>query len=216
MTTEIFVAGQETIDDAAEKAGEILRNGGIAAFPTDTVYGLGAVFSDAQAVQKIFTAKGRPEQKPLSILVSDASQVEQLAENVTEEAKRLMNRFWPGALTLIFRQKESAGIPEEVTAGGQTIGVRMPDCALTVRIIEEAGKPLAAPSANLSGRRSASCGQDVIEDLDGRIDLIIDGGSCTVGVSSTVLDLSGTEPRILREGTITREMLKETIGMNVL
>ena len=199
-------------ETAAREAGKILKDGGIAAFPTDTVYGLGAVFSDAEAVRKIFRAKGRPEQKPLSILVSDPEEVELLAEEISGDAEKLMKAFWPGALTLIFRKKQSAKIPDEVTAGGDTIGVRMPDSEIAVRVIREAGSPLAAPSANLSGRRSASKAEEVIEDLNGRADLIIDGGDCPVGISSTVLDVSGEEIRILREGTVTADMIKEVTG----
>ena len=207
MNTRIITAEQtEGI------AGEVLKNGGIAAFPTDTVYGLGAVFSDAEAVRKIFRAKGRPENKPLSILVSDPKEVQLLAEEISDDAKKLMKAFWPGALTLIFRKKQSAMIPDEVTAGGDTIGVRMPDSDVAVQVIREAGKPLAAPSANLSGHRSASKAEEVIEDLNGRVDLIIDGGDCPVGISSTVLDVSGEEIRILREGTITADMIKEVTG----
>ena len=209
MKTMIVPAVNENI----EAAGAILRAGGVVAFPTDTVYGLGAIFSDAEAVRKIFRAKGRPENKPLSILVSDEKQVQLLAETVSCEAEKLMKEFWPGALTLIFRKKQSAGIPDEVTAGGDTIGVRMPDSEIAVRVIREAGLPLAAPSANLSGQRSASNAEEVIGDLNGRIDLIIDGGDCPVGISSTVLDVSGEKIRILREGTITAEMIEKVIGL---
>ncbi|MBQ9030594.1 MAG: threonylcarbamoyl-AMP synthase [Parasporobacterium sp.] len=196
----------------ARIAGEILRNGGIVAFPTDTVYGLGAVYSDAQAVRKIFAAKGRPENKPLSILVSGPQQAEQLALEVSPKARKLMEAFWPGALTIIFRRNPQAGIPEEVTAGGDTIGVRMPESRAALEVIREAGAPVAAPSANRSGKRSAASARDVIEDLDGRIDLIIDGGSCPVGISSTVLDFTEGTIRILREGTITRAMIEEVLA----
>ena len=215
MKTRIIAINQEkgSEEAAARAAGEVLKSGGIAAFPTDTVYGLGAVYSDREAIRKIFEAKGRPENKPLSILVADRGQVDLLAEDVSEEAKKLMKQFWPGALTLIFRKKMSADIPEEVTAGGDTIGVRMPDCDLTIRIIEQANAPLAAPSANLSGKRSAACGKDVIEDLFGRVDLIIDNGECPVGVSSTVIDMSGQKMRILREGTVTADMIEEITGI---
>lgn len=195
-------------------AGQVLKNGGIAAFPTDTVYGLGALFYDAGAVRKIFEAKGRPEEKPLSILICEKEQVRLLAEEISDTAKILMDRFWPGALTLIFRKKADAMIPEEVTRGYSTIGIRLPDSDVAFGVIKAAGAPVAAPSANISGRRSAACLQDVVDDLDGRVDLILDGGNCPVGVSSTVLDLSREhlgEIRILREGTITRRMIEEAI-----
>ena len=214
MKTKIL----KTDEAAVQTAGRVLKNGGIAAFPTDTVYGLGAVYWDAQAVRKIFAAKGRPEEKPLSILISGPEQVSLLAEEISASAKLLMEHFWPGALTLIFRKKESAHIPPEVTRGYSTIGVRFPDSDTAVRIIRAAGMPLAAPSANISGRRSASRVQEVIEDLNGRVDLILDGGDCPVGVSSTVLDLSGEENgriRLLREGTVTCSMIEEVIGRPV-
>lgn len=190
-------------------AGKVLQNGGIVAFPTDTVYGLGAVYDDAKAVRRIFAAKGRDEKKPLSILVCDIEQVSLLAESagggMEEKARRLMERYWPGALTLIFRKKD--GIPDEVTAGGETIGIRMPDMEVTRDLIRAAGKPLAAPSANESGKRSAVTAEDVLEDLDGKIDMLIDGGACDIGVASTVVDMTGSAPVILREGVITKEMI---------
>ena len=200
-----------TKKEEIKAAGKVLAEGGVVAFPTDTVYGLGAVFDQEAAVKKIFAAKGREEKKPLSILVSDRGQVALLAEmendEMAQKAKRLMERYWPGALTLIFRKKE--GIPDAVTAGGNTIGIRMPDLELTRDLIRAAGKPLAAPSANTSGKRSAVCAQDVLEDLDGKIDMVIDGGACRIGVASTVVDMTGKTPKILREGVITAEMIAQ-------
>lgn len=202
---------KQTKKEDIEAAGKVLKQGGIVAFPTDTVYGLGAVFDEEEAVKKIFAAKGREEKKPLSILVSDIDQVALLSDmensDMTEKAKRLMEKYWPGALTLIFRKKP--GIPDAVTAGGETIGIRMPDLELTRQLIREAGKPLAAPSANTSGKRSAASAQEVLEDLDGKIDMVIDGGECRIGVASTVVDMTGKTPRILREGVITAEMIEQ-------
>ena len=200
----------ETIIKNADKgsielAGSVLRCGGIVAFPTDTVYGLGAVYTDEDAVRNIFLAKGRDEGKPLSILVSDISQAELLAAEVPGKALRLMKAFWPGALTLIFRKRPE--ISDLITAGGDTIGIRMPDYKITTDIIRAAGSPLAAPSANTSGKRSSVTAEDVSEDLAGRIDMIIDGGACPVGISSTVVDMTGDEPVILRQGTITEDMI---------
>jgi len=193
---------------------DILNAGGIVAFPTDTVYGLGAVFDDEIAVDKIFAAKGRNENKPLSILVSDIGQVEMLA-NIGEGEKRrkalsLMKAFWPGALTLIFEKKP--GIPDNVTAKGDTIGVRMPDLEVTRELIGLVGKPLAAPSANTSGKRSGVTLEDVLEDLDGKIDAVVDGGRCDIGLASTVVDMTKDEPVILRQGVITREMITDAMN----
>ena len=194
-----------------QAAGEVLKQGGIVAFPTDTVYGLGAVFDDEKAVRKIFAAKGREEKKPLSILVADSAQVELLSEiksgEMAQKAERLMEKYWPGALTLIFRK--TPGIQDAVTAGGETIGIRMPDMELTRELIRAAGKPLAAPSANTSGKRSSVSAREVLEDLDGKIDMVIDGGTCPVGVASTVVDMTGETPVILREGVITAEMIAQ-------
>lgn len=193
---------------------DILNAGGIVAFPTDTVYGLGAVFDDEKAVDKIFAAKGRNENKPLSILVSDIDQVEMLADigegEKRENALSLMKAFWPGALTLIFKKKP--GIPDNVTAKGDTIGVRMPDLDVTRELISLVGKPLAAPSANTSGKRSGVTLEDVLEDLDGKIDAVVDGGRCDIGLASTVVDMTKDEPLILRQGVITKEMMDKAMG----
>lgn len=200
-----------TDDENLFEAGRVLQEGGIVAFPTDTVYGLGAIYRDEAAVSKIFEAKGRDEGKPLSILVSNIDQVNFLADfgsgKMAEKAERLMKKYWPGALTLIFKKKP--GIPDNVTAGGATIGVRMPDLDVTLKIIEAAGLPLAAPSANTSGKRSSVTAEDVSEDLNGKIDMIIDGGACKVGLASTVVDMTGESPKILREGVITQKMIDE-------
>lgn len=203
MQTLIKTVKTEDLKDSAD----ILRAGGIVAFPTDTVYGLGAVFDDEKAVDKIFAAKGRDEKKPLSILVSDIDQVEMLADLGEGEKRRaalcLMEAFWPGALTLIFNKKP--GIPDNVTAKGDTIGVRMPDLEVTRELISYVGKPLAAPSANTSGKRSSVTLEDVLEDLDGKIDAVIDGGKCDIGLASTVVDMTKDKLVILREGVITKE-----------
>lgn len=191
---------------AYKTAGEILQSGGIVAFPTDTVYGLGAVYTNENAVEKIFKAKGRDEGKPLSILISDISEVELLTDDISPKAHKLMQEYWPGALTLIFKKKE--GIPDNVTAGGDTIGIRMPASEVARNLIKAAKAPLAAPSANTSGKRSATSAQDVLEDLDGKIDMLVDGGTCDIGIASTVVDMTTTPFKILREGVITKDMIE--------
>lgn len=203
MNTIIKAVTEESISQAAE----ILKQGGIVAFPTDTVYGLGAICTDEEAVKKIFAAKGRDEGKPLSILVSSIEQAEKIALEIPEKAKRLMEKYWPGALTVVLKKRPE--ISETVSAGKDTIGIRMPNSPMTVSLLEAAGMPLAAPSANTSGKRSSVSAEDVICDLNGKVDMILDGGICPVGISSTVVDLTGDEPVILREGTITKTMIDE-------
>ena len=189
--------------------GKILREGGLVAFPTETVYGLGANGFDGEAVARIFAAKGRPADNPLILHVAKKSDVKPLWANVPASARVLMDTFWPGPLTLVYNK--SAAVPDEVTAGLPTVAVRMPDHKTALALIREAGVPIAAPSANVSGRPSPTLAQHVREDLDGKIDLIIDGGPCRYGLESTVLSLVG-EPTILRPGAISREMLEAAWG----
>ena len=203
MNTKIEKVSEESI----QLAGEVLKQGGIVAFPTDTVYGLGAVCTNDEAVRKIFAAKGRDEGKPLSILVASVEQAEQIALEIPEKARRLMEKYWPGALTLVLKKRPE--ISDKVSAGRETIGLRMPDSRAAVKLLEAAGIPLAAPSANTSGKRSSVSAEDVIADLAGRVDMILDGGRCPVGISSTVVDLTGESPVILREGSITKTMIDE-------
>lgn len=203
MKTEIRNITEESI----AAAGKILSEGGLVAFPTDTVYGLGALCTDEAAIEKLFSAKGRDEGKPISILVSDIAQVEAAAEEVPEKARRLMEKYWPGALTIVL--KKSPAVSARLSAGTGTIGIRMPDSETARKLIEAAKSPLAAPSANRSGKRSAVTAEEVREDLEGRIDLILDGGACPVGLASTVVDLTGPQPKILREGIVTKTMIDE-------
>lgn len=192
------------------QAAKVLKDGGIVAFPTDTVYGLGAVYTDTEAVSRIFRAKGRDEGKPLSILVSDIMQVGRVVSDISNDAMKLMTAFWPGALTIILKKNET--VPDQVTAGGDTVGVRMPENECARMLIAYAGSPIAAPSANTSGKRSSVTAEDVREDLDGKINIVIDGGACSIGLASTVLDMSGEELKILREGVITEAMIAEVLG----
>lgn len=200
-------------EEAFKEAGRILKAGGILAFPTDTVYGLGAVYTNDAAVKRIFAAKGRDEKKPLSILVSDPSQALLLSDEITPQAKKLMEAFWPGALTLIL--KKNSSVSDRISAGRDTVGIRMPDSEAALKVIEAAGAPLAAPSANLSGKRSSVSFENVKEDLYGRIDMIIDGGDCPIGLSSTIADLSGKDLRLLREGSISRGDLERVLGREI-
>ncbi|HHW58109.1 MAG TPA: threonylcarbamoyl-AMP synthase [Clostridia bacterium] len=196
----------ELIDFAAK----VIREGGLVAFPTETVYGIGANSFNEDAVKKIFIAKGRPQDNPLIVHIAELEQIYDLVKEVPQKAKILMKNFWPGPLTLIFMKSER--VPSINTAGMNTVAIRMPSNPIAHLLIKRAQVPISAPSANVSGKPSPTDASHVIEDLYGRVDVIIDGGKCDVGVESTVLDLTEEIPVILRPGAITLEMLKEVIG----
>lgn len=193
-----------------KEAAQIIRNGGIVAFPTETVYGLGANALDQESVKKIYLAKGRPSDNPLIVHISSIEELYPLVESIKLKAKILMDLFWPGPLTLIF--PKSKIIPDSITAGLSTVAVRMPDNKIARELIKYSGVPIAAPSANISGSPSPTKAEHVIKDLNGKIDMILDGGSVRVGLESTVLDVTRDTPVILRPGGITKEMLEKTIG----
>ncbi len=203
MTQHAFATGGD------DYAAQLLTKGEVVAFPTETVYGLGAAALDVEAVKKIFLAKGRPQDNPLIVHVSSQQQAKKLAKAWTPVAEKLTQKFWPGPLTIIV--KATQAIPQEVTAGLDTVGLRMPQGMVAQRLIELAG-PIAAPSANLSGRPSPVTAMHVYQDMQGRIPLIIDGGPCGVGVESTVVDATGEVPVILRPGHVTCEQIQEVIG----
>lgn len=184
---------------------EILKRGGLVAVPTETVYGLAANAFDANAVRRIYEVKGRPETKPISLLVSGMADVECFCKNIPEEAYRLASVFWPGPLTMILEKRQL--VPDIVTAGGKTVGVRCPDNALTLSLIRAAGVPLAAPSANISGAPSPKNAEAVKSSFCGKIDCILDGGVCTVGIESTIVDLTCVPPKILRVGGLAPEAI---------
>lgn len=201
MDTKIFTA--ENLDGA----GEIIRRGGLVAFPTETVYGLGASAFSETAVKKIYAAKGRPSDNPLIVHISDKSQIDELSCEISSDAKKLIDKFMPGPFTVIL--KKNKNIPDAVTAGLDTVGIRFPSNKTAVDFIKAAGVPIAAPSANLSGKPSPTKASHVIEDMTGRIEAIIDGEDCEVGVESTIVDASGNVPVVLRPGGITFEEIKE-------
>lgn len=202
METKLFSTSNEDINNA----GKILKNGGLIAFPTETVYGLGASAYDADAAEKIYTAKGRPSDNPLIVHICEKEQIDEIAEDVTEEAKMVIDTFMPGPITIILKKKNI--IPKTVTAGLDTVAIRFPAHNVARALIKAAGVPIAAPSANLSGKPSPTKVRHVINDMIGRIDGIIDGGDCNVGVESTIVDFTGDKPVILRPGGITYEDLK--------
>lgn len=192
------------------QAAAILRRGGLVAFPTETVYGLGANACDDPAVARIFAAKGRPVDNPLIVHVGDPGEIGRVASALPDPARVLMDSFWPGPLTLVLPR--GAGISSLVAAGGPTVAVRMPDHPVALGLIRAAGVPVAAPSANLSGRPSPTSGSHVLADLAGRIEAVLDAGNCRAGIESTVLDLTGDSPAILRPGAVTPEELAAVLG----
>lgn len=191
-------------------AAELLRMGRLAAVPTETVYGLAADATLDSAVQAVYEAKGRPEQKPLSVLVDGMDMVEAVCRDIRSDAYKLAQAFWPGPLTMILWGK--GALPPAVAAGGGTQGVRCPDHPDTLAVIKALGHPLACPSANRSGRPSPKSAGEVLGQLAGKIDAVLDGGSCSVGVESTILDLTATPYRILRQGGLSREKLEDLLG----
>ncbi len=215
MDTEIFALDAENIDKALiNKAGNIIKNGGLAAFPTETVYGLGASALDGGAVKKIYAAKGRPSDNPLIIHVCSREQIFEYTRDVSDTAKKLIDAFMPGPFTVILKKKSV--IPDEVTAKMDTVAVRFPENKIACALINAAGVPIAAPSANLSGKPSPTEAKHVIHDMRGRIECIIDGGSCDVGVESTIVDASGEIPVLLRPGGVTYDMLKSVVPETVI
>ena len=204
METKLAMAGDEIIEEAAE----LLKSGGIAAVPTETVYGLAANAYDVNAVRSVFRAKGRPQDNPLILHISSIEMLYDIAESVNPLALTLAEAFWPGPLTMIFPRK--AHVPAETCGGLDTAAVRMPRNRFTLALIERCGFPLAAPSANTSGLPSPTSAKHVYEDMNGKIPLIIDGGECRYGVESTVVCFEGEDAvRILRPGAVTPEMLRE-------
>ncbi len=199
-------ADLEKIDEAAA----MLKDGKLVAFPTETVYGLGGDALSPEASKQIYAAKGRPSDNPLIVHISELSELDALVEEISPEAALMAERFWPGPLTMVFRK--SARIPMETTGGLNTVAVRFPVHPAARELIRRSGTVIAAPSANLSGRPSTTTAAHCVEDLTGRIAAIIDGGDCEIGLESTILDVSGKKPQLLRPGAVTLEMIEETLG----
>ncbi len=207
MNTKIAILDENNVkQNIINEAGQVIAKGGLVAFPTETVYGLGANALDELAVEKIFKAKGRPQDNPLIVHVADFN-IEPLVKEIPYMAKEIMNRYWPGPITLIFNKSDL--IPETTSAGLDTVGIRMPSNTIARKLIEASGTPIAAPSANISGRPSPTDVESCIEDLSGKIDCILGGDKSQVGLESTIVDCTCTPICILRPGAITIEMLKE-------
>ena len=200
-------------DENIEKAAKILADGGLVAFPTETVYGLGADALNEDAVKRVYEAKGRPSDNPMIVHISRASDIGQMTRMLSPVIVDLIDNFWPGPLTLVVKKRDE--IPKTTTGGLDTVAVRMPDNETARKLINLAGVPVAAPSANLSGRPSPTTYEHVVEDLDGKVDVILKGEPCRVGIESTVLDVTGETPMILRPGILTAEQIEAAIGRKV-
>ncbi|MDE7332262.1 MAG: threonylcarbamoyl-AMP synthase [Lachnospiraceae bacterium] len=211
MKTRIVQVEEKNIDmEIIREAGEIIKAGGLVAFPTETVYGLGGDALNGASSGKIYAAKGRPSDNPLIIHIAGMEYLPRIVKRIPEEAYKLAGLYWPGPLTMIFEKADC--VPLETTGGLATVAVRMPSNKAARALIEAAGGYVAAPSANLSGRPSPTMAKHVIEDMDGRIDMIIDGGEADIGLESTIVDLTGDGPVILRPGYVTREMLEDAVS----
>ena len=203
------IDNQQLNSEVIKTAGEILKRGGLVAFPTETVYGLGADALNEEAAKKIYAAKGRPSDNPLIVHITNMEALERIVSDIPKAARVVAERYWPGPLTMIFQK--SSIVPYGTTGGLDTVAVRMPSHDIACAVIDAGGGYIAAPSANTSGRPSPTKAEHVAEDLKGRIDMIVDGGPVEIGVESTILDLSVTPPMILRPGAITKEMLEELL-----
>ncbi len=210
MTEIIKIDPNEPREKIVKKAARIIKDGGLVAFPTETVYGLGADALNEEAVRKIFEVKGRSLDKPLSILIGNKEELSKYIQGIPKAAEILIERFWPGPLTLIFRA--SLFMPDIIRGTNNTIGIRMPDCKIARKIIQASGVPLACPSANLSGSPSPTKASEVAKNLGERITLLLDGGETKIGVESTVLDLTTYPPTMVREGALKREEIEEVVG----
>lgn len=210
MNTKIVKIEDGNEDEVIREAGEILKSGGLVAFPTETVYGLGGDALKEDAARRIYSAKGRPSDNPLIVHIADIGALDELACEIPDSAYKLADAFWPGPLTMIFKKKDI--VPYGTTGGLDTVAIRMPSHHVAHRLIKDSGVYIAAPSANLSGRPSPTRAEHVIEDMEGRIDMIIDGGAIEIGIESTIVDVTCEVPMILRPGYVTADMIKEVLG----
>ena len=201
---------KEINNDELEEVAEIIRNGGVVIFPTETVYGIGGNALNTETIKKIYEVKKRPSSKPLSILVKDKDEIEKYAQITSEIEKKIIDNFMPGPITLVLKKKENV-IPDIVTSGNDTIGVRIPNNNIIAQVLKSCSLPIAAPSANISGQPSSTKLEDVIDDFNGKVDAMIDGGECTEKVSSTVVQVVDGKVRILREGVITIEDINKVL-----
>ena len=211
MQTKVITIQEENFSkEQLKEAGEIIKQGGLVAFPTETVYGLGGDALNAGSSEKIYAAKGRPSDNPLIVHIADWESIYKIVKNIPENAKKLADVFWPGPLTMIFEKSDV--VPYETTGGLDTVAVRMPSHKVARAFIEASGGYVAAPSANISGRPSPTLAKYVAEDMDGRIEMIIDGGDIGIGLESTIVDVTMDPPMVLRPGYVTAQMVKDVVG----
>lgn len=215
MVTKFYEIDINNIDtDKMQEAGNLIAAGELVAFPTETVYGLGGDALHPEAAKKIYAAKGRPSDNPLIVHIAEVSDLERVAKAVPDQARKLAEAFWPGPLTMVVWKNEN--VPYATTGGLDTVAVRMPNHPVALELIRKSGKLIAAPSANTSGRPSPTEGSHVMEDLDGRIAMVLDSGLVGIGIESTIIDLTEETPMVLRPGYITPEMLAEVLGEEVI
>ena len=221
MDTRLFVlddykrTGRLSEEDLCklDEAAGIMKHGGLVAFPTETVYGLGGDAMQKEAAKRIYAAKGRPSDNPLIVHICRLSQLDDLVSYISPAARKLAEKYWPGPLTMVFPKAQ--GVPDETTGGLDTVAVRFPVHPAAMELIARSGTVIAAPSANISGRPSTTAAAHCIEDLTGRVDAIVDGGDCEIGLESTILDVSTEVPQLLRPGAVTTEMIEETLGLKL-
>ncbi len=210
MQTKIYdLNDEQTYQEALFVSADTIRSGGLVVFPTETVYGLGANALDEKAVAKIFKAKGRPQDNPLIVHLADKKDINQYTKNISQDAEKVIQHFMPGAVTIVLEKQEC--IPENVSAGLNTIGIRVPSSQFAHDFLKECAVPVAAPSANISGKPSATLPKHVLDDMDGKVDVILMGGACEIGLESTVVDLTSKPAQVLRPGGVSIEQLSKHI-----
>lgn len=211
---EKYMDFREEIDDEKiRQAAKIIKEGGIVVFPTETVYGIGTNGLDQNAIEKLYEVKKRPLDKPISLLVSDMEMVNQVAKDITKIEQKLIEAFFPGPFTIILKKKDI--VPDILTSNGKTVGIRMPENKIARKLVEYAGIPIAAPSANISGKQSGTNLKDILKDFNENVDCFIDGGNSKLKIGSTIVKVENEMPKILRQGSISKEQIEKVLGFTL-